>query len=80
MCEAINDPGINSEALMLALKGIVATSNGSACTSQNYTPSHVLKAMGIPDEQIESSVRISWCHMTPDPDWQELTRTIKSLL
>jgi len=36
--------GLDSEAAMLALKGMIAISNGSACTSSNYTPSHVLKA------------------------------------
>lgn len=53
-------PGVDSEALMMALKDEIAISNGSACTSTNYTPSHVLKAMGISDEKSECSVRISW--------------------
>lgn len=37
-----------------------SVSNGSACTSKSYSPSYVLEAMGIPVEDIESSVRISW--------------------
>ena len=37
-------------------------SNGSACNSKSYSPSYVLLAMGIPIDQIESSVRISWGH------------------
>jgi cysteine desulfurase len=71
--------GLNSEAVILALKGVVALSNGSACTSQAYTPSHVLKAMRLSDSQIESAVRFSWCHMTPDPDWNKLHLAIASL-
>jgi cysteine desulfurase len=31
-------PGIDSEALIVALKDLVAISNGSACTSSSYTP------------------------------------------
>lgn len=52
--------GISAEALMIAARGGCAISNGSACTSKSYAPSYVLKAMGIPAEQIESSIRLSW--------------------
>jgi cysteine desulfurase len=52
--------GVDSEALMLSLRDVVAISNGSACTSASYSPSHVLKAMGLSDEGVASSVRISW--------------------
>jgi len=71
---------INSEALMLALKGIVAISNGSACTSQSYEPSHVLKAMGLSEDRIQSAIRLSWCHMTAEPDWDPFRGAIHSLL
>ena len=52
--------GVNSEALMLASKQYCGISNGSACNSNNYKPSYVLTAMGIDNEIIRSSVRISW--------------------
>ena len=51
---------ISAEALMIAARGGCAISNGSACTSKSYAPSYVLTAMGIPVEQIESSIRLSW--------------------
>lgn len=54
--------GVSSEALMISTKQFCSVSNGSACTSQSYSPSYVLSAMGIPEDQIESSVRISWGH------------------
>lgn len=54
--------GVSSEALMISTKQFCGVSNGSACTSQSYSPSYVLSAMGIPRDQIESSVRISWGH------------------
>ncbi|WP_097006583.1 cysteine desulfurase family protein [Lacrimispora amygdalina] len=53
-------PGVSSEALMLSTKQYCGVSNGSACTSKSYSPSYVLVAMGISEEQIESSIRISW--------------------
>lgn len=56
----ISFPGVDSEALMMTLRDDVAISNGSACTSASYEPSHVLKAMGLSDERLDSAVRISW--------------------
>lgn len=54
--------GVSSEALMISAKQFCSISNGSACTSKSYSPSYVLLAMGIPEDLIESSVRISWGH------------------
>ena len=71
--------GVDSEALMVALKDCIAVSNGSACTSQSYQPSHVLKAMGLPESVIKGAVRISWCHMTEAPDWNEVVSIINKL-
>lgn len=71
--------GIDSEALMVAVKDLVALSNGSACTSQNYTPSHVLKAMGLSQGAIAGAVRMSWCHLTPEVDWDAVAARIGSL-
>ena len=65
-------PGLDSEAVMIALKDEVAISNGSACTSVSYNPSHMLKAMGLPDDEIMGALRFSWCHMTPEVDWERI--------
>ena len=72
-------PGVDSEALMLAVKDIAAVSNGSACTSQSYKPSHVLTVMGLPEEAISGAIRVSWCHMTPDVDWNTIADRINSI-
>jgi len=73
-------PGVNSEAAMVMLKGIVAVSNGSACTSSSYTRSHVLSAMGFDDDRIDGSIRMSWCHLTKELPLTQLTESIKQLL
>lgn len=52
--------GVSSEALMISTKRYCGISNGSACNSKSYSPSHVLTAMGLPIDRIENSVRISW--------------------
>jgi len=73
-------PGLDSEALMVALKDLIAISNGSACTSSSYAPSHVLKAMGMSDDEANGCVRISWCHLTPQVDWEAVASRVRSLL
>lgn len=72
-------PGVNSEALIVALKDVAAISNGSACTSSSYTPSHVIKAMGYSDDKANEAIRLSWCHLTPEVDWDELAARVASL-
>lgn len=71
--------GLDSEAAMVALKGEVALSNGSACTSASYTPSHVLKAMGVPDEEIMGALRFSWCHLTPEVGWSVVASALRRM-
>lgn len=72
-------PALDSEAVMVALKDQVAISNGSACTSSSYKPSHVLKSMGLADGEIMGALRISWCHMTPPVDWTGIAASIRKL-
>jgi cysteine desulfurase len=71
---------IDSEALMIALRDLVAISNGAACTSTSYEASHVLRAMGLSDEAASSSTRWSWSHLTPEPDWAEIRHSISRLM
>ena len=47
-------------------KRFISVSNGSACTSFTYEPSHVIKAMNNDENIIKGAVRISWCHLTDD--------------
>ena len=70
---------VDSEAVMVALKDVAAVSNGSACTSQSYSPSHVLEAMGLPEEAVSGAIRVSWSHLTPDVDWPLLAARLESL-
>lgn len=72
-------PGIDSEAAIVALKDVIAISNGSACTSQSYEPSHVLAAAGLPASQVSGALRLSWSHLTPAIDWHEVASRLARL-
>jgi cysteine desulfurase len=52
--------GVEGDTLLIAMdiEG-VAVSTGSACSSGIGLPSHVLRAMGLPDNKINSSIRFS---------------------
>jgi cysteine desulfurase len=75
---------IEAEALLIALdqKGICA-SVGSACMSGANEPSHVLKAMGLSDEEAKSSLRFSFGRFTTQEQVDylltELTQTLKRI-
>jgi cysteine desulfurase len=49
---------VEGEALMMKLSSL-AVSSGSACTSESREPSHVLKAMGVPDSLANAAIRFS---------------------
>ena len=72
-------PEIDSEAAIVALRDLVALSNGSACTAQSYKPSHVLTAAGYSDERIAGAIRLSWCHMTGTIPWPQIVDRLKQL-
>jgi cysteine desulfurase len=47
---------VEGESLLMALKDI-ALSAGSACTSASLEPSHVLRALRLPDDMVHASIR-----------------------
>lgn len=72
-------PGVDAEAAIVALKDIVAVSNGSACTSQKYEPSHVLVAAGLPKDQIDGALRFSWSHLNDNVPWSDVAQRLSRL-
>ena len=67
---------MEAEALMVAL-GNVAISSGSACTSADIEPSHVLLALGYSTERALSSVRFSFGRFTTMDDIDRSGRLVR---
>lgn len=56
----ISFEGIDGESLILLLDNIgISVSNGSACNSSSSQPSHVLRSIGVPQEYIRGTLRIT---------------------
>ena len=58
---------VDGEALMMSV-GTVAMSSGSACTSANPEPSYVLRALGLGDDQVRSSLRFGLGRFNTEED------------
>jgi len=67
---------VNSEALLMKLKDFLAASTGSACTTAEPEPSHVLLAMGVNEDLIESSVRFGLGRFNTE---DQVDRTAKAI-
>ena len=58
--------GVDGEALMLGVPD-VAMSSGSACTSVDPAPSHVLAALGLDADQVRTSLRFGLGRFNTEP-------------
>lgn len=69
--------GAEAEDLLMALdlEGI-AVSTGAACAAGGVEPSHVLRAMGLPPERVQSSLRFSLGRSTSEDDVEHAARVI----
>jgi cysteine desulfurase len=48
---------VHGDSLLTALAGDVAVSSGAACATASAEPSHVLRALGLNDDQARASIR-----------------------
>ncbi len=77
----ITIPGYDNETLMMQLddRGIMCAV-GSACSASNDEPSHVLTAIGLSDEQAQSSLRFTLGNSTTEADIQQVIEILRQLL
>ena len=69
--------GVDGEALMMKMRTI-AVSSGSACTSTNPEPSHVLRALGIGDDLTRSSLRFGLGRFNTPADIAHAIRAVSA--
>jgi cysteine desulfurase len=68
-----------SVVVKLDLEGVGA-SVGSACTTGSAEPSHVLTAMGYPEEEARGALRFSLGRATPDPEIDEAVELVPRIV
>ena len=78
---SISVMGVRSEVLLHSLedKGIYISA-GSACSSHKRKPSATLSAMGMSKDQIESTVRLSFCEENTIEEADYFLDTMKTLV
>ena len=77
----VSFPGCDGETLLMGLdlEG-VAASSGSACMVGSVMPSHVLLAMGVPEETARATVRFSLGRENTEGDILRVTETLGRVL
>ena len=78
---SVSFPGVDNAGLMgmLDYRGIAASA-GSACSTGEDTPSHVLKAMGLSDQAARETIRISLGHDTSAGDIRYMARVVQDYI
>lgn len=71
--------GQDANVLIGRMKNI-AVSNGSACSSAVVEPSHVLKAMGLSNDDAFASIRFSFGKFSTKEDVEVVVKAIKQLI
>ncbi len=72
---------IDGEALLLRLdRAGIAASSGSACTSGSQETSHVLKAIGLTEQQAKGSLRLTTGTENTDEEIDKAVKTIRNIV
>ncbi len=74
-------PGLQAEIALIALdlEGI-GVSSGAACSSGKVKPSHVLAAMGVPEDVARCAIRVSFGWTNREEDVDAIVESLRRLL
>ncbi|TIN22889.1 cysteine desulfurase family protein [Mesorhizobium sp.] len=73
-------PGAPNDVVVARLRDTVALSTGSACNSGAQSPSHVLMAMGLSEELLDTCLRIGLGRQTTEPDIDHAAEAIATAI
>ena len=74
-------PGVKAETLVIGLDlAGVAVSSGAACSSGKVEASHVLSAMGVPEEVAQGAIRVSLGFVTRRDDIENFLKAFAELI
>ena len=76
----IRFPGFEAAGILSALQPRLAASQGSACATGIPEPSHVLRAIGLSEQQANECIRFSLGRFTTDADVEEAIDVISDVL
>lgn len=71
---------VDGDNLLIELSKTIAVSSGSACTSASLEPSHVLLAMGLPEELARTAIRFSVGRFTREDEIDYTINLVKESL
>ncbi len=78
---SVTFPGVSNALFMAGLDAQgISVSAGSACDTQEDSPSHVLKAIGLTDEQTRQTLRLTLSTETSDRDIEYAARIFREYL
>ena len=69
-----------SSALVLLEQKGIACATGSACNSSDAKPSHVLKAIGLTDDEAEASIRFSLSELNTVEEVDYVCNAVKEVM
>jgi cysteine desulfurase len=77
----ISFAGVEGEAILLRLdEAGICVSTGSACTTGQKEPSHVLRAMGVPTAEAMGTVRFSLSRYTAPQDLEQVEASLPGII
>lgn len=76
----ISVPGVPNDAVVIRLRNQVALSTGAACSSGAQTPSHVLRAMNLPESLQEGALRLGTGKFTTDEEIERAGQSIAAVI
>ena len=75
----VSFPGVDSEAAIVALKEVMAISERLRVHVAQLRAKPRTAGDGDLKETTQEALRLSWCHLTPDVDWERVVEILRRI-